>query len=95
MRNEVNGMFLKVVGSAFCENEWLSPSELKVASGADDKTLLRIVDFLARWNFAEVRRSPCLHVRRKSGAISRTEVVGPLRTINETSQATVTARRRT
>jgi hypothetical protein len=88
MRNEaVNQVFLEVVWSALCKNEWLSSSELKAASGADDKTLTRIVDFLVRWNFAEVRRSPSLHVRRKSGAISPTEVVGLLRTINETSQA--------
>lgn len=95
MRNEaVNGVFLEVVWSALCENEWLSSSELKAASGADDNTLIRIVDFLVRWNFAEVRRSPRLHVRRKSGAISPTEVVGLLRTINQTSQAIVTDRRR-
>ena len=90
IRNEaVNGVFLEVVWSALCENEWLSSSELKAASGADDNTLIHIVDFLVRWNFAEVRRSPSLHVRRRSGAISPTEVVGLLRTIDQTSQAIV------
>jgi hypothetical protein len=94
MRNEaVNGVFLDVMWSALCENEWLSSSELKAVSGADDNTLMRIVDFLVRWNFAEVRRSPSLHVRRKTGVISPTEVVGILRTINQTSQAIVTNHR--
>jgi len=95
MRNEeVGQVFFDVVWSALCENEWLSSRELKAASGADDKALASILDFLVRWNFAEVRRSPGLHVRRRSGAISPTEVVGLLRTINETSQIEITKRKR-
>jgi hypothetical protein len=95
MRNEtVNGVFLEVVWSALCENEWLSSNELKAASGADDTTLMRIVDFLVRWNFAEVRRSPSFQVRRRSNAISPSQVVGLLRTITGTSQAIVRDRKR-
>jgi hypothetical protein len=88
-------VFLEIVWSTLCENEWLSSIELKAASGADDNTLMRIVDFLVRWNFAEARRSPSLHVRRKLGVISPTEVVGLLRTMNETSQVAITDRKRT
>jgi hypothetical protein len=95
MRNEaVNGMLLEVVWSALCENEWLSSNELKAASGADDTTLMRIVDFLVRWNFAEVRRSPSFQVRRRSNTISPSQVVGLLRTITGTSQAIVRDRER-
>lgn len=89
MRNEtVKGVFLEVVWSALSERRWQSPEELKAASGVDESTLMRIVDFLVRWGFAEVRRFPSLHVRRKSGVVSPTEVVGVLLAVKETPQLT-------
>ena len=88
MRNEaVNRMFLEVVWSALSEDQWLSANELEAASGADESSLMRIVDFLVRWNFAEVRRFPSLLVRRKSGSLSPTDVVGVLRAVSETPEA--------
>jgi hypothetical protein len=92
MRNEtVNRVFLEVVWSALCEDQWLSVNELKAVSGADENTLMRIVDFLSRWNFVEVRRSPSIHVKRITGAISPAEVVGLLRAVSETSEKATVA----
>jgi hypothetical protein len=92
VRNEtVNSVFIELVWSALCEDQWLSVNELKAVSGADENTLIRIVDFLSRWNFVEVRRSPKVLVRRRTGVISPTQVVGLLRAIGGTSEtATVT-----
>lgn len=53
-----------------------------------------IVDFLVRWDFAEVRRFPSFHVRRKSRTISPTDVVDVLRAVNETAQASITLPKR-
>jgi hypothetical protein len=94
LRNEAAKIvFIEVVWSALSEDQWLSASELKAASGADDNTLARIVDFLVRWNFAEIRHSPSLHVKRRSGAISPTDVVGLLRAVNESKEAPVIPKR--
>jgi hypothetical protein len=96
VRNEtVNRVFLELVWSALCEDQWLSVNELKTVSGADENTLMRIVDFLSRWNFIEVRRSPSVHVKRRTGVISPAEVVGLLRAVNEApGTATVTIPKR-
>ena len=79
-------MFLEMVWSALSEDHWLEASELKATSGADENTLMRVVDFLVRWNFAEIRKEPSLQVKRKPGAISPIDVVQVLRAAQETPQ---------
>jgi ribosomal protein L37E len=87
VRNEtVNKMFLEAIWSALSDDQWLSVNELRAVSGADENTLTRIVDFLSRWNFVEVRRSPSLHVKRRNGVMSPTEVVGLLRVVSDPSE---------
>ncbi len=68
-------MFLDSVWSALSEDHWISAEQLRDASGADEQTLRRVVDFLVRWNFAEARREPSLRVKRRADAISPTDVV--------------------
>jgi ribosomal protein L37E len=96
VRNEtVNRVFLEAIWSALSEDQWRSVNELKAVSGADENTLMRIVDFLSRWNFVEVRRSPSLHLKRRMGAMSPTEVVGLLRAVSQPSETgTVTMPKR-
>lgn len=84
MNATVKLMFLEVVWSALSERLWSSTAELKAASGADESTLKRIIDFLVRWDFAETRRLPDLHVRRRPGAISPADVATLLHATNET-----------
>jgi hypothetical protein len=92
VRNEtVNSVFIELVWSALCEDQWLSVNELKAVSGADENTLMRVVDFLSRWNFVEVRRSPNICVRRRTGVISPTEVVGLLRAVSGSSETAAVA----
>lgn len=87
MRNQaVKKLFLDGVWSALSEDRWLSAGELKAASGADDHTLTRVVEFLARWDFAEVRRFPTLQVKRKPGAMSPMDVVQVLQAAEENPQ---------
>jgi hypothetical protein len=96
VRNEtVNRMFLEAIWSALSDDQWLSVNELRAVSGADENTLTRIVDFLSRWNFVEVRRSPSLHVKRRIGVMSPAEVVGLLRAVGDHSETeTVTMPKR-
>jgi hypothetical protein len=87
LRNQaVKKLFLDGVWSALSEDRWLSASELKAVCGADENTLTRVVEFLARWDFAEVRRSPSLQVRRKPGVISPMDVVQVLQAAQENPQ---------
>jgi hypothetical protein len=96
VRNEtVNRMFLEAIWSALSDDQWLSVNELRAVSGADENTLTRIVDFLTRWNFVEVRRSPSLRVKRRIGVMSPAEVVGLLRAVGDHSETeTVTMPKR-
>jgi hypothetical protein len=74
-------MFLEVVWSALPEGRWESARTLEETSGVDEGTLRRVVEFLVRWDFAEVQRSPELRVKRKTGVISPVEVLGLLRSV--------------
>jgi len=58
---------------------------LEEASGLDEGTLKRVVDFLVRWEFVESKHFPELQIRRKAGTISPVEVVSLLRSVT-TSQ---------
>jgi len=84
-------VFLEVVWSALSEQRWQSAKELEAASGVDESTLMRIVDFLVRWDFVETRPFPSLHVKRRSGAISPVDVVDLLRAV--TPQVTTIPKR--
>jgi hypothetical protein len=53
--------------------KWKSEAALREACGADDATLIRIINFLTRWEFVDTKRSPELLVRRKPGSISPLE----------------------
>jgi hypothetical protein len=79
-------MLLENVWSALSEKRWRSANEIKTTSGLDDDALMRAVNFLVRWNFAEVRRTPDLRVKRKRGMYSPVELVKVLRAVNETPQ---------
>jgi hypothetical protein len=87
----VKPMLLETVWSTLSENRWVSTNQLRAASGADERTLMCIVDFLVRWNFAEVRSFPSIQVRRKPGAISPIQTVSLLRAMNKTIQPTTIA----
>ena len=60
--------------------EWMSRVALEEACGTDDTVLTRIISFLARWEFVDVKSSPELVVRRKPGIISPLETFEALRT---------------
>ena len=66
-------MTLQAVWLALRDEGWVSKQSLREASGLDDNTLNRIINFLDRWDFVEVQRSPELLIRRKSGGISPQE----------------------
>lgn len=78
-------MFLEAVWSVLPEGRWESAKALEEASGLDEATLRRYVDFLVRWDFVETRHFLELQVRRKAGTISPVEVVSLLRSVT-TSQ---------
>ena len=87
----VKTVFLEVVWSALSEQRWQSAKELETASGVDESTLMRIVDFLARWDFVEIRPLPSLRMRRRPGAMSPVDVVDLLRLV--TRQVTTIPKR--
>ena len=61
--------FLEAVWSALDTYEWKPLGALKKVSGADEGLLIRLVDFLKRWDFIETRRTPELRIRRRANAI--------------------------
>ncbi len=76
-------MFLESVWSAIPELEWESQETLKQTSGLDESTLKQTVEFLARWEFIEIRQYPDVQIRRKPGAISPVQTVSLLRSIDD------------
>jgi len=76
-------MFLESVWSAIPELEWESQETLKQTSGLDEGTLKQTVEFLARWEFVEIRQYPDVQIRRKPGALSPVQTVTLLRSIDE------------
>ncbi len=75
-------MFLETVWSRLEEERWTSAQELKESSGLDETTLIRAIDFLVRWNFAEKRHRNVLEVRRMAGAMSPVHVLGLLESVS-------------
>ena len=74
-------MTLEGVWGALKDGRWESKTELGAASGVDVNTLTPMIDFLDRWNFIEVRRSPELQVRRRYTIISPIETYQLLQSI--------------
>jgi len=75
-------MTLEGVWEVLENGRWESKQALREASGVDDNTLSRIINFLDRWDFVEIQRTPDLLVRRRPGAISPVETFNLLRSIN-------------
>ena len=73
------GTSLKSVWHSLEGGKWKSEAALRQACGADDDTLTRIINFLARWQFVDIKPSPELLVRRKPGSISPLETFEILR----------------
>jgi len=90
MQNEtVKAMFLEAVWCALSEKQWRSTNEIQAEAGVDDSSLMRMVNFLVRWDFAEIRHTPSPHVRRKAGAMSPVDVLNVLSTVDENPEATI------
>ena len=85
-------MFLESVWSAIPELDWESQETLKQTSGLDEGTLKRTVDFLARWQFVEIRQYPDLQIRRKPGALSPVEIARVLRSVRDPKSPTASGR---
>jgi hypothetical protein len=66
---------LEVVWSKLSEHRWRPIKELEASTGADSGKLMRIIDFLVCWEFAEVRDVQPPEVRRKSGSMPPVDVV--------------------
>ena len=76
-------MTLETVWRILENGRWEPRAALKEASGVDDETLTNIINFLNRWNFVDIERSPEILVRRKPGAISPVETLQLLRQITD------------
>ena len=76
-------MTLEVVWQLLETGRWASRQALKEASGVDDDTLNRIINFLSRWSFVDVRRTPEILVRRRSGAISPIATFALLKSLSQ------------
>jgi hypothetical protein len=74
-------MTLEAVWQILAKGRWESNQALEKASGVDDDTLTRIINFLDRWKFVDIRQSPELMVKRKAYALSPVETFDLLRAI--------------
>jgi hypothetical protein len=83
-------MPLEAVWQILENGKWESKQALREASGVDDDTLSRIINFLNRWNFVDIQRSPELLVRRRPEAISPVETFDLLRAITDSSSIPTT-----
>jgi len=90
-------MILETVWRSLESGKWKSEAALREACGADDDTLTRIINFLTRWGFVDIKRSPELLVRRKPGSVSPVETLEILRRLADepptpTTQPTIAER---
>lgn len=74
-------MILEGVWEVLRDEQWESERQLREASGVDDLKLRRIICFLERWDFAEIRMAPDLQVRCKPGVVSPVAVIRMLRSM--------------
>jgi len=86
-------MTLESVWAILENGEWESKQALREASGDDEDTLSRIINFLHRWNFVDIQNSPNLLVRRKPGTISPLETFDLLRAITNHPSPSSTRRK--
>jgi Zn finger protein HypA/HybF involved in hydrogenase expression len=70
----LNGSALENVWEILEDGRWESKVTLEKISGIDDGSLNRIISFLNRWNFIEIKRTTELLVRRKPGTASPVQV---------------------
>ena len=75
---------LEVIWRILENGRWTSKQRLKEASDVDDDTIDRIITFLDRWHFIDIRRSAGLLVRRKPGTISPVQTFDLLRELTGT-----------
>lgn len=75
-------MTLEGVWEVLENGRWESKEALGEASGVDENTLIRIINFLDRWDFVEIQRTPELLVRRRPGALSPVETFNLVRAVN-------------
>lgn len=89
-------MILDATWSAVPEGRWISRRALKEATGTDDVTLTRVINFLTSWDLIESRTSPEVQLRRKEGAIDPVKAVDQLQEIiaNGPSRIVTSGRRR-
>ena len=57
------------------ERRWRRLGDLEESTGAEPGKLMRIIDFLVSWEFAEVRHSPSPQIRRKPGSLPPVDVI--------------------
>lgn len=81
MRGDREALRLDAIWSALPEDRWITREALKEATGTDDITLIRAINFLTRWNFIETRTTPEPQIRRREGAIDPTKAVEQLREV--------------
>jgi hypothetical protein len=81
----LTGMTLESVWQSLEGGKWKSFAVLSQTCGADHDTLTRIINFLARWEFVDIKPSPELLVRRKPGSISPVETFKALSRLAEES----------
>jgi Zn finger protein HypA/HybF involved in hydrogenase expression len=86
-------MTLEGVWSVLEDGEWESKQALADGAGVDDDNLNRVIDFLDRWRFVEVQRTPELLVRRRPGSVSPLDTFQLLNTITNV-ESTQSVRRR-
>jgi hypothetical protein len=87
---------LDAVWSALDAHKWKTIGALRTVSDADDKLLIRLVDFLKRWEFVETRVAFGYEpgIRRRAGAIPPLASLQLLRAAATSKpQATSTRRR--
>lgn len=66
---------LEIVWSSLSEHRWRPLKELEASTGADSGKLMRIIDFLVCWEFAEMRHPQAPEVRRRRGTLPPVDVV--------------------
>jgi hypothetical protein len=64
-RRGLEALVLDATWSTPPEGSWISGRALKEATGTDDVTFTRVINFLTSWDFIEAKTSPELQLQRK------------------------------
>lgn len=86
-------MTLEAIWEVLENGAWTSKRNLQESTGIDEDTLHRAINFLDRWNFIEIQRSPELLLRRKPGIISPLQTFDLLRAVTTSDLADSNRRR--